>query len=161
MKPLTGLDARHLRAAEGWLELGDPGEANQELGQIRRELRIHPDVLELRWEVYATAKKWVRCIDLANALIRAVPERSSGYLKLSRALHAMGETEDALENLLTVVNDFPDDAAMAYDLACYACVLGDIEEAIESLNKALDLGGDPIKRRALEEPDLQPLWGKG
>ncbi len=161
MRPLADLDARHLRAAEGWLELGDHLEADAELAQITPKLRIHPDVLELRWEVYAARKRWVRCIDLANALIRAVPERSSGYVKLSRALHAMGETEDAWDNLLTVVNDFPEDAEMAYDFACYACVLGDMEEAIESLNKAFDLGGDPIKQRALEEPDLQPLWGKG
>ncbi len=161
MKPLADLDARHLQAAEGWLELGDPREADAELDQIAPRLRIHPDVLELRWEVSAAAKKWVRCIDLANALIRAVPERSSGYLKLSHALHAMGETEDAWENLVSVVEFFPKDAAIAYDLARYACVLGDKEEAIELLIKALNLGGDAIRRRALDEPDLQPLWGKG
>ena len=42
-------DLHHLRAAEGWLELGDWHSANEELENVTRELRAHPDVLAMRW----------------------------------------------------------------------------------------------------------------
>jgi hypothetical protein len=56
VKPLDPPDSLHLRAAQGWLELGDHLEANSELDKITAFLRSHPDVLELRWQIYAKAK---------------------------------------------------------------------------------------------------------
>ena len=51
--PLEPPDSIHLKAAEGWLELGNQPEANEELEKIAPELRVHPDVLEIRWQIYA------------------------------------------------------------------------------------------------------------
>ena len=48
MKPLTPPDSFHLKAAEGWFELGNHLEANEELEKIAPKLRVHPDVLEIR-----------------------------------------------------------------------------------------------------------------
>jgi hypothetical protein len=42
---------RHLAAAQGWLGLGDWLEANEELEQIAPDIRTHPAVLSLRYEV--------------------------------------------------------------------------------------------------------------
>jgi hypothetical protein len=39
MNPLSPPDTHHLRAAEGWLELGNHLEANAELENIMPELR--------------------------------------------------------------------------------------------------------------------------
>ena len=50
-------DRRHLDAAEGWLGLGDHLAANEELVQITPELRAHPDVLQVRLQIYWKAKK--------------------------------------------------------------------------------------------------------
>jgi len=48
---------------------------------------------------------------------------------------------------------------IAFNLACYACQLGRLEEAREWLRKAMDLGDEKeIKTRALDDPDLEPLW---
>ena len=57
MNPLPFEDRRHHYAAEGWLELGNRLEANEELEQITAELRAHPSVLFLRYEVYTKAEK--------------------------------------------------------------------------------------------------------
>jgi hypothetical protein len=48
---------------------------------------------------------------------------------------------------------------MRYNLACYECKLGRLEQAKSWLEKAFELG-DPkkIKLMALEDPDLEPLW---
>ena len=49
MQPLEAPDCHHLRAADGWLELGSPAEAEAELALIAPEHQRHPDVLEMRW----------------------------------------------------------------------------------------------------------------
>jgi hypothetical protein len=49
-----------------------------------------------------------------------------------------------------------------YDLGCYACQLGNHEEAWDWLEDAFDLG-DPkqVKLLALYDPDLEPFWLEG
>ena len=64
---LSPADRTHLQAAEGWLDLGNPGQANAELEKIAPANRAHPDVLLVRWRVYAKAGKW----GAATALYRA------------------------------------------------------------------------------------------
>ena len=68
-------------------------------------------------------------------------------------------TEEARDNLLRVVDKFPDDPILRYNLACYECQLGRLEQAKGWLEKAFKLG-DPkkIKLMALEDRDLEPLW---
>jgi len=57
MKALQPPDSLHLQAAEGWIGLGDYAAANDELEQIAAANRAHPDVLQLRWRIYAHAEK--------------------------------------------------------------------------------------------------------
>jgi len=52
----TDSDLQHLKAAQGWIELGAWDVANDELENITPELRAHPDVLKLRFGVYLAAK---------------------------------------------------------------------------------------------------------
>ena len=47
------------------------------------------------------------------------------------------------------------------NMACYACVLGNKEEARGLLSKAIELGGDAVKTQALNDPDLQGVWVSG
>jgi hypothetical protein len=70
MKSLPVPDSHYLSAAQGWLELGNHLEANDELERITPELRAHPDVLEVRWHIYAHAKKWGACVDIASAIVK-------------------------------------------------------------------------------------------
>ncbi len=73
MQPLGHEDALHLKAAQGWLELGNHQEANEELERITPKLRAHPQVLALRWQVYAKAQKWDGAADIARALTQLLP----------------------------------------------------------------------------------------
>ena len=66
MKSLKISDNLHLQAAQSWLELGNHLEANKELDEITPQLRSHPDVLEIRWHIYAHAKKWAAVAALAE-----------------------------------------------------------------------------------------------
>ena len=53
MNPLGPPESFYLQAAEGWLELGNPTEAEEELKQLAPGFRAHPEVLKLRWEICA------------------------------------------------------------------------------------------------------------
>jgi hypothetical protein len=56
----TESDKFHLRAAVGWLELGNHIEADAELDNISPEWRACPAVLEVRWHIYSEAKNGMR-----------------------------------------------------------------------------------------------------
>jgi predicted Zn-dependent protease len=118
MKPLELHDQRHLEAAQGWFELGNYLEANEELEQVTPENRAHPAVLEVRWQIYAKAKKWDGALDIASTLAQLVPEQPLGWVHRSYCLPEMKRTQEARDNLLRVVGKFPDDPIMRYNLAC-------------------------------------------
>lgn len=152
-------DSHRVIAAQGWLELGNHVEANEELDKITPQRRAHPYVLEVRWQIYAAAKKWDAALDIASVLVHLVPDQPSGWLHRSFSLHELKRTVEARDNLLPVVEKFPDDAIMRYNLACYECQLGKLEQAKEWLQKAFEIG-DPRKMKlmALDDRDLEPLW---
>lgn len=159
MKPLELHDQRHLEAAEGWIELGNHLEANEELENITPENRAHPAVLEVRWQIYAKVKKWEAALDIASALIQLLPELPLGYVHRSYSLHEMKRTEEARDNLLRVVHKFPKNPIMRYNLACYECQLERLGQAKNWLEKAFEIGDSKkIKLMALDDPDLEPLW---
>lgn len=156
-------DSHHLAAAEGWLELGNANEANAELENISAEHRSHPDVLQIRWQIYAKAKKWDACLDIAKALTKIVPERRFGWIHRALSLHKLNRTGEARELLLTVIDKFDLNATIPYYLACFCCRLGRLEEAKDWLEKAFKATANQadlarLKLRALDDPDLEPLW---
>jgi tetratricopeptide (TPR) repeat protein len=159
MKPLAPPDTIHLLAAQGWLELGNHIEANKELENITPELQAHSAVLAVRWEIYAAAKKWEATLDIAAALIQLEPHDPLGWVHRSYALPELKRTAEARDNLLRVVDKFTMSTTMRYNLACYECRLGRLEQAKQWLEKAFALGDTKkMKLAALDDPDLEPLW---
>jgi hypothetical protein len=58
-----------------------------------------------------------------------------------------------------VIDKFSTNATMRYNLACYECQLGDLDQARAWLEKAYRLGERAeMQAMALEDPDLKPLW---
>lgn len=108
MKPLEIPDLHHLRAAIGWLELGNHSEANVELESISAALRAHPDVLEVRYEIYAKDKKWDACREIAATLLKQVPERPLGWLHLAYSARRAsgGGLQVAFDVLARLPRDF-------------------------------------------------------
>ena len=156
--PFNLNDQRHREAAEGWLELGLPLEANAELEQITPQLQGHPDVLELRWQICAKEKKWAACVDLAAAIIKLAPMRSDGWIHRSFALHELHRTQAAFDQLLPVVDRFPKVWLIPYNLACYASVLHQFDSAQKWLKQAIALDRKTVQEAAIEDEDLKPLW---
>jgi len=148
-----------LRAAEGWFELGLPQEAEAELVGLTAATQKHPVVLELRWKLQARAKRWDSCVDIAKRITQTAPEEAWGWIQLSFALHELKRTQEAWDNLIAVVEQFPKDVTMRYNLACYACQLGDMAGTRRWLKKTFVLGRKKETiQMALEDDDLKPLW---
>lgn len=148
-----------LRAAEGWLELGDWRSAEEELSRIRPELQDHVSLLKLRIEITSAAKDWERVVELAGLLIGHVPGESTGYLRRAFALHELRRTREAWDTLLPVAGKFLDEWIVPYNLACYAAQLGDLEVSRKWLDRAFKLGdAKTLKLEAKRDPDLAPLW---
>ena len=157
--PLQPLDALHVQAAEGWLGLGNWQEANAELEQLAPQLLVHPHILKVRWGIYAAAKKWEAALFIAAALVKMDPDDPIGWIHQSYCLHELGLTADAHRHLMDVVDKFPTNATIRYDLACYECRLSRFRQAKQWLEKAFEIGDTrKIKLAALNDPGLEPLW---
>jgi predicted Zn-dependent protease len=120
---LPAEDFHHLQAAEGWLLLGNRLEANEELEKITPQFRAHPAVLLLRWNVCAEDKKWQECVELAQALINLAPDQEQGWVNLGNSLYFCGRTQEAYDCVKPLLDRFPRNPTLRYNLACYACQL--------------------------------------
>ncbi len=160
MRTLDYPDRHFVRAAEGWLELGDSAEAARELRQLTRAGEKHPDVLELRWRLFALTGQWDAALAMARAVITIAPERPTGWIHQSYSLHELKRTDEALQQLLPIANKFPEDSVIPYNLACYACQLGDLLVARDWIQRAVKLlGKAEVKSMAQSDSDLAPLRG--
>ena len=163
MSQLEPPDTLFLSAAIGWLELGVPAEADAELSKISAEQQSHPDVLEVRWVTLAETRRWDTALEIARALLRRAPNRSSGWLHHAYSLRRASKNglQQAWDALLPAYEKFPSEPTIPYNLSCYACQMEHMEEARAWLRRALKIGDkDKIKQMALDDPDLKPLWSE-
>ncbi|MEY2789198.1 MAG: hypothetical protein RLZZ34_2341 [Verrucomicrobiota bacterium] len=160
MEELGLPDRHHALAAEGWLGLGDTDEAERELGRLSPEGARHPAALEVEWRIHSERKAWNKALRTARRLVEVTPDLPSGWIHQSYSLHELRRTEEALQLLQTVVSRFPGESVIPYNLACYACQLGEMDAARRWLVQAVQVGGKPlIRRMAEDDPDLVPLRG--
>jgi hypothetical protein len=151
-------DLFHLRAAEGWLDLGSPTEALAELRLINPALRSHPDVLAFKWEVAANVKDWDQCLNLGNALIYCAPKDQRGWIAVCQTLYFTEHYPEAYDLAIAKLPEFNDQWQFLYELACYAALIGELDQARAFLQRAMEFGdAKHLRRLALEDPDLVPL----
>jgi tetratricopeptide (TPR) repeat protein len=164
MSPLDLPDTHHLSAAIGWLELGNPGEAGEEVAKISPHNLEHPEVLEVRWQICAALKSWEVALEIAEHLKHKAPDRDSAWLHHAYAWRRVkeGGLQKAWDALRPAHEKFPKSALIPFNLACYAAQLGRPEEAWEWLHKAMEAAKDvnTIKQMALADDDLRTLWDR-
>ena len=139
MRKLQLEEARALQAASGWLDLGSPSEAEAELRFLPEDLQAHPEVLLIRWEIQAKRREWAASLETAKAIVSSSPETLDGWIKHSFSLHELKRTEEAWEALLGIQERFADASIVPYNLACYACQLGRVDQGRELLARAMRL----------------------
>jgi Flp pilus assembly protein TadD len=161
VQPLEAPDIHFLNYAQGWLGLDLPHEAVVELNAIAPEFQNHPDVLDVRWQLETRQQNWEAALSVAQAELRAQPDNSISWLHHAYALRraSRGGLIMAWGALLPAAQKFPKEPVIAFNLACYACQLKDLDKAREWLDRAVKTGGrEEILKMALADTDLQPLW---
>lgn len=154
-------DAHRYNAACGWLELGNRAEAHAELAEISVAGRSHPLVLELRWSLSVAARDWNEAFSVAQELRMVLPDNPTGWLHSAYALRRMtgGGVKQAQELLLPAAEQFPREPVIAFNLACYACQLQQLESARQWFKRACEVGDEnEIRLMALADDDLELLW---
>jgi tetratricopeptide (TPR) repeat protein len=152
-----------LLAAQGWAELGDFAEADAELKQITSTLRAHPQVLEVRYGIYALSERWDLAAEMAGMLVGALGGQAGAWISLAYAVRRKtgGGIPEAREILTKALSLFPSEAIIVYNLACYDCQLGLEITAMEWLKLAIALDNKKgIKTMALKDTDLKPIWNE-
>lgn len=156
---LPSPDHHRLQAAEGWLELQNYIEAHRELDEISAKYRSHPEVLALRCRIHEASERWEDLLNSSRNLSDLSPKCLTAWLGQGRALHELGKTHQAYHLLVDVVELFPGNQTIRYDIACYAAQRGLVEESVEWLRAVFETDGDYFYRgKALREQMLLPLW---
>ena len=159
MEKLDSESTQHLQQAYGCIGSGNQLAALAELSKIAPEYRDHPAVLVTRLSLCEGAKEWATCLKLVETLLVQLPDNPIHWIQRSQYLRELGRVPEAWDQLLPAAEKFPAFWMVPYQLACFACRLGNVAAARDRLNAALELvDADSIKTRALAEPDLQPLW---
>jgi len=154
-------DAHHLDAALGWLGLDCPGEARESLSQVSARYQNHPQVLEVRWSLAAFERQWDAALQIAGEELAQSPEDAAGWLHRAYSLRRVngGGLSQAWDALLPAAKKFPSEPVIAYNLSCYACQMRQLDIARHWLHRAVLVGRkESIKKMALADEDLQPLW---
>ena len=158
MKPLDPPDSLHLQAAQGWCELHAFAEADAELDKIAASLRTHPQVLQVRWQIYANLGKWGGALEIATVIVKIMADWPSGWIYRASSLAELNRHQEAHDTLSVAIALFPAEEIILYDLACVCCALKRFDEARTWLGKAIDAGGNETKLKALDDPDLEQVW---
>ena len=143
------------------MELGDARQANEELDSITPAVQVHPAVLSARWSIYAKLKRFDGCLEISRTLKELKPHDLNSWIFYANSLYWLNRTQEAWDVLSPMAKQFPKSATIPYNLACYVCQLGDLVKARELLEKAIRIDGSKrFRLMALEDKDLEPLWGK-
>ena len=149
---------RHLRHAQGYLELRMLSEAADELDAIASTDRLKPPVLAVRLELEMAAEHWDAVVDIGSNLARETPENERAWICWAYALREVDRVVEARAVLLSAETMHGQTSAILhYNLACYDCLLGDLVIARERLERACKM--EPcFEDDARDDPDLAALW---
>lgn len=141
------------------MELGNLAEAENELASVQPKNRTHPTFLEVRWQLLAAAHQWEAAVAMGRTITQEAPASEHGWIHLAFALHELRRTQEAYDTIKPVLERFPRNWLLRYNLACYACQLGNLEDARQWLNQAYACGSKmEIRKMAMEDVDLKPLF---
>lgn len=125
--PIT--DEKWLQFARGWLDLGQWCDADEDLQKISPKMRTHPDVLRVRFHVYAMAGKWQGAFDIARVLTQPSSAPVGDLFNFARAACRLGKLPDAFHSIRRAIER-----------------AGSIEEK------------QKLQLMVLDDEDFKPLW---
>jgi hypothetical protein len=148
-----------LLAAQGYLELDMSVDALAELDSMPPGDRDVESALQLRLFITMKSQKWDDSLRICDRLRELYPDAVSGYIHGAFCLHERGSTDSALHLLLSGPPSLAEEATYFYNLACYSAVLGDLEGALDYVQRSFAMD-DKFRDIARLDPDLFELRGQ-
>lgn len=145
-----------LSQARGYLALGMTAEAAAELDHVPAEAAQQIEVLALRALVLQEQKQWPSLAEVARELVQRQPAESGWWITWAYATRRSLSLAAAEAILLRAERTHPREAAIQFNLGCYACVRGDLGEARRRLDQAIALD-QSFREAATTDPDLVRL----
>ncbi len=145
-----------LSHVQGYLGLGMVKEAAAEFEQLSATERDTTPALALRVAILQEQQDWTGLRDACIEFVRRTPEDPGAWITWAYAARR-AESIDAAEEILRIAETkHPDEAAIKFNLGCYACLLGDLAEARRRIDQAIALDKN-FRQLAATDPDLAPL----
>lgn len=145
------------KAVEGYLELGLPGLAEEEIEGIPANWSQHPVALDCRLALQMHRHQWAEAVETGLQGCAAKPGQTSFFIHTAFCLHELGRTEEAHLLLISGPAALHHEPLFHYNVGCYLTVLGRPGEAEVHLTKAFRLD-QSLRHFAKKDRDLQPLW---
>ncbi len=153
------LPKRRLSHAKGYLELGMLAEAAAELAQVQEPESSGLDFLSVRLALLQEQQDWPALRDCAGDYARRAPEEPAAWVTWAYATRRADSLSAAQKILLEAIPHHPANGTIQFNLACYACQLGELPDARHHLDLAIALDKD-FAEAATTDPDLAPLRAK-
>ena len=146
----------HLSHARGYLDLGMVAEAEAELAAIGSPENDRPEVHAVRVALLHEKRDWHELRRIAAVLVERQPDEPGWWVSFAFATRRTMSLEEAREILLAAERAHPQEAIIHFNLGCYACQLGEFDEARRRVARSIELRSE-LRELAHHDPDLQPL----
>ncbi len=148
--------AWRLERAEGFRLLRMARAARAELEQLPADVADQRPVREAWLRQHMDEENWPQVVTLASALAaeQPRPEFAVWEAYARRRCESLAAARAVLEEART---RFPQVALIVFNLACYACAEGRLDDARSLLRDAMR-GNHRLVELAEEDDDLAPLW---
>jgi tetratricopeptide (TPR) repeat protein len=148
---------RPLMAADGFLFLGMPEQALEELAKIPSDYHQHSSVLRARIRILLHLRQWKRAEKLSRLGSRLYPDENEFMVQRAFSLHQQAKGPEAIEVIRSAPEWIRRTGILQYNLACYEAQLGDLGIARQCIRAAIEINSS-FKKNAKTDPDLQRLW---
>jgi tetratricopeptide (TPR) repeat protein len=154
---MTLMEAAACKRAEGYLELGMPEEALGELEEAFASTDQNPAVLQLRTELLTSLSRWPEAAEICLRMIELDPGNTFWWIQGAYSVRRARSIMEAEIILREGLVHHPRNVLIVYNLACYACVQGQFDEAISLYGRAIALDEKTVFTMSLRDPDLADI----
>jgi predicted Zn-dependent protease len=147
---------RALIAAEGYLELGMPSHALEQLRLVRDPQPVEFAFHLLRAEVHRAQEQWQLALEDFQRCHAADPTNISVLLGLAWCYKRVDQLPQAIAAMHAAHQAHAKEPIILYNLACYYSLARNKPQALTWLGRALRMNGD-LASLISEESDFDPL----